>query len=215
LADQQLTLRLVGGLNSPDAKTLLSQWVEAWQAGRWAKELSLDLWEAVQRQPDNELKAQLTSWMESDPQRRQQALLSGGDSEAGRRVFRSSVQGQCGRCHEAGGEGLQAGPVLQGIGQRVTREYLLEALLDPSARLADGYGTVRVTLKNGEDLDGLKLAESALEIRLRLATGEVRTIPVTDIQERSANPISVMPPMGDVLSPRELRDLVAFLSTWK
>ena len=74
---------------------------------------------------------------------------------------------------------------------------------------------MRLTLKDGEDIDGLKLAESAQEIRLRLATGEVRTIPVTDIQERSANPISVMPPMGDVLSPRELRDLVAFLSAWK
>ncbi|MBN9693488.1 MAG: HEAT repeat domain-containing protein [Verrucomicrobia bacterium] len=215
LRDQQWTLRLLGGLTAPEAGDLLASWVETWTTGGWPQELNLDLWEAVQRQPDGPLKSRVSSWVEADPARRKQALLAGGDSEAGRRVFRSSVQGQCGRCHDAGGEGLQAGPVLAGIGQRVSREYLLEALLDPSARLADGYGTVRVTLKNGEDLDGLRLAESAREIRLRLATGEVRTIPVTDIQERSANPISVMPPMGDVMSPRELRDLVAFLSAWK
>jgi putative heme-binding domain-containing protein len=142
-------------------------------------------------------------------------LLAGGNPEAGRRLFQGSVQGQCGRCHLAGGEGQQAGPVLHGIGQRATPEYLLESLLNPSARIAEGYATVSLSLQNGESLDGLLLQETDGRLRLRLSTGEVRTIPKSDIATRSANPQSVMPPMGDVLSQRELRDLVAFLSSWR
>jgi mono/diheme cytochrome c family protein len=61
----------------------------------------------------------------------------------------------------------------------------------------------------------LLLQETDGRLRLRLSTGEVRTIPKSDIATRSANPQSVMPPMGDVLSQRELRDLVAFLSSWR
>ena len=72
-----------------------------------------------------------------------------------------------------------------------------------------------LTLKGGETLDGLLLPEREGRLRLRLISGEVRTVPTSDIASRSANPQSVMPPMGEVLSPRELRDLVAFLSSWK
>jgi putative heme-binding domain-containing protein len=105
--------------------------------------------------------------------------------------------------------------VLQGIGQRATPEYLLQSLLDPSARIAEGYATVSLNLKGGETLEGLLLQEKEGRLRLRLASGEVRNIPTSEIASRSANAQSVMPPMGEVLSPRELRDLVAFLSSWK
>jgi putative heme-binding domain-containing protein len=88
-------------------------------------------------------------------------------------------------------------------------------LLNPSARIADGYATVSLTLKGGETLEGLLLQEKEGRLRLRLASGEVRSIPTSEIASRSANTQSVMPPMGEVLSPRELRDLVAFLSSWK
>jgi putative heme-binding domain-containing protein len=91
----------------------------------------------------------------------------------------------------------------------------LESLLDPSARIAEGYATVSLTLNGGETLDGLLLQERDGRLRLRLISGEVRTVPSADIATRSAHPQSVMPPMGEVLSPRELRDLVAFLASWK
>lgn len=215
LREQQLALRLAGKLSDSGSTEFLSGQLARLESGDLPRELALDLLDAIRNHSSAELKTRSASWEQAKPGRKSQLLLAGGDVEAGRRVFQGSVQGQCGRCHNAGGEGQQAGPVLNGIGKRATPEYLLEALLDPSARIADGYATINLTLKNGEDLDGLLLGQTEQELRLRLPTGEVRNIAVQGIQRRSANPQSVMPPMGDVLTPRELRDLIAFLAGWK
>ena len=104
---------------------------------------------------------------------------------------------------------------MDGIGRRSNPETLLESLINPSARIAEGYATVSLTLKGGETVDGLLLQEAEGSLRLRLASGEQRTVLKSEVTARSALAQSVMPPMGEVLSPRELRDLVAFLASWK
>ena len=215
VSELQWNLRLVAQRSEPEATTLLSQHVDRLTAGTLPQALILDLQEALRRHGNATLVARVTAWEHAHPEIRTRSLLSGGNPEEGRRLFQGSVQGQCGRCHNAGGEGQQAGPVLQGIGQRTTPEYLLESLLNPSARIAEGYATVSLSLKNGESVDGLLLQDTDGRLRLRLSTGELRNLPNSDIATRSANPQSVMPPMGDVLSHRELRDLVAFLSSWR
>ena len=215
VGEEQWLLRLVAQRSERDATTLLSQQLDRLAAGTLPQALILDVQEALRQHGNADLVARTAVWEQAHPEHRTRSLLAGGNPEAGRRLFQGSVQGQCGRCHNAGGEGQQAGPVLQGIGQRATPEYLLESLLNPSARIAEGYATVSLSLQNGESLDGLLLQETDGRLRLRLSTGEVRTIPKSDIATRSANPQSVMPPMGDVLSQRELRDLVAFLSSWR
>jgi quinoprotein glucose dehydrogenase len=47
-----------------------------------------------------------------------------------------------------------------------------------------------------------------------LMAGTLQRIAKTDIADRT-NPVSAMPPMGLILKPREIRDLVEFLSTLK
>jgi putative heme-binding domain-containing protein len=215
VGDQQWILRLLAGRTEPAATALLSEHLDRLVSGTLPPALILDVQEALLRHGHPELTARAQAWALAHPEQKSKALLAGGNPEAGRRVFHGSVQGQCARCHNAGGEGQQAGPVLQGIGRRATPEYLLESLLDPSARIAEGYATVSLTLNGGETLEGLLLQERDGRLRLRLISGEVRTVPKADIATRSAHPQSVMPPMGEVLSPRELRDLVAFLSSWK
>lgn len=73
------------------------------------------------------------------------------------------------------------GPVLRGIAGRVNREYLLEALLDPSARIADGFATVSVETRSGDELDGIRLRETDRELTLRLGSGVVRSVARADI----------------------------------
>lgn len=219
LRERQAILRLAGPLSAPGAAPFLSGQVSSLVNGSLPPELALEVIEAARQNPDPSLRARMQAFAPETPAgertKADHFLLSGGDADAGAVVFRNSVAGQCVRCHDAGGEGVQAGPVLKGIGGRVNREYLLEALLDPSARIADGFGTISVTLRGGEVLDGLKLKETAAEVTLRLSTGEVRSVPAAQIQERSVSTLSAMPPMSGVLTPRELRDVIEFLGTWK
>ncbi len=215
VAEQQAMLRLVGQRREPEATALLGADLDRLNTGTLPTALILDLQEAIRRHGDAQLIARTADWEKAHPEQQTRALLSGGNPEEGRRLFQGSVRGQCARCHNAGGEGQQAGPVLDGIGRRSNPETLLESLINPSARIAEGYATMSLTLKGGETLDGLLLQERDGRLRLRLISGEMRTVPTADIATRSAHPQSVMPPMGDVLSPRELRDLVAFLSSWK
>jgi quinoprotein glucose dehydrogenase len=101
------------------------------------------------------------------------------------------------------------------VATRLTREQILESLLEPSARIAPGYGTVGITLKNGTRVDGTLRDETDTLVVLMAGTPPAeQRIAKTDIAERT-NPVSAMPPVGLIVKPREVRDLVAYLSTLK
>jgi putative membrane-bound dehydrogenase-like protein len=217
-AEHQQVIRLAGGLKHAGASAWLRGLVDQLAAGQLAPELALDTIEAVERHQDASVRDGLKRLPQAAGKNgvdRLRYVLVGGNAAAGREVFRTHVGAQCIRCHDAGGEGKQAGPVLSGIGGRTTRAELLESLLDPSAKLADGFAQTTVYLRDGDTLDGVRVAESTDSVTLRLITGEKRIIARKDIDKLAANPVSPMPPMGDVLSPVQLRDVIEFLATWK
>jgi putative heme-binding domain-containing protein len=107
------------------------------------------------------------------------------------------------------------GPNLTHISTALSRELLLQSLLEPNARVAPGFGIVSVTLRNGERLDGTLRSETDTDLVLVSGTpGVERRISKGDIASRT-NPVSAMPPFGESLGLREIRDLVEFLSTLK
>jgi len=85
--------------------------------------------------------------------------------------------------------------------------------VDPDARLAPGYGGVTLTLKDGSTLRGIVEAESDSSITLRMGEDQVRTLSQSEVTDRVQS--SPMPPMGNILSRSQLRDLVAYLATLK
>ena len=111
------------------------------------------------------------------------------------------------------GPGADVGPPLSGVASRLACEQLLEALVDPSARMAPGYGPVQLTLKNGQSLFGTLSDETDAYIVVDAGT-EPRKIVKTDIAQRTNGP-SAMPAMVGVLTRRELRDVVEYLSALK
>lgn len=68
-----------------------------------------------------------------------------------------------------------------------------------------------LVMQNGQVFGGLIRKEDASEIVLEQSDGRQTTLKTSDVEERSA-PKSAMPEMNRALTPRELRDLVEFLS---
>ena len=165
--------------------------------------------EARRRALGRELKAKpaadnLAAWL---------ALVDGeGDPDAGRRIFFGSKIGGCFRCHVYNGRGIAVGPDLTRLGQRVTKEWLLESILQPSKEMGPEYVPWIIHTKDGEEQIGLGLTKGGRVEQYRDATGRRFGVNVEDIISREETATSLMPPgLAEAMTAEELRDLLAFL----
>jgi putative heme-binding domain-containing protein len=85
-------------------------------------------------------------------------------------------------------------------------------MIDPHARIAEGYATVSLVLDTGKVVAGVVQSEDDQSLVITTPTGEQQRIDQETIEVRS-DPLSAMPLFGETLTKRELRDLVEFLST--
>ena len=144
-----------------------------------------------------------------------EALGTGGDPRRGAQVVFGNPAAECTRCHTFQGPAASVGPNLSKVGGSLTREQLVESLLEPSARIAPGFGTVGITQRKGPRIVGMLREETPTHVVIMEGTPPVeRRIAKSEIAERS-NPVSPMPPYGSILKPREIRDIVEFLSVLK
>ena len=139
--------------------------------------------------------------------------LAGGDAVIGKRIFGTHAI-QCVRCHSIKGFGGDAGPDLSKIGRTLKAEQLVESLIEPSARIAEGFGTFEFELRDGESVAGFVRSEDAKTVRLALMDGRELALSKARIRKRST-PVSAMPSMREALTRGEIRDLVAYLSGLK
>ncbi len=146
-------------------------------------------------------------------------LLVGGNAERGRQVFFQNQTVQCLRCHKVGNEGGTVGPELAGIGKRPARDYLLESILQPNAKIAVGFENVVLTLNDGATVAGaLKMeadAELAVEVMGEDGLPTVTKVAKSTVKQRERGPSAMPEGLGDQLTPLELRDLVEYLATLK
>jgi len=136
------------------------------------------------------------------------------DIEAGRRTFLSSKGGYCIRCHQHDGSGASVGPDLTYIGQRMTRRKLLESILQPSAEIAPMYVPKVVLTDDGRLHIGYPITDPDIdEKRLFVDTAGKRfELDPEAIEEERDSDKSIMPEgFQQVLTPKEMRDLVGFL----
>ncbi|NRB50144.1 MAG: HEAT repeat domain-containing protein [Saprospiraceae bacterium] len=214
--EKQTVLKALGEMKAPAANTVLGSKLEAYKAGSLDPDLELELVEALEESESAELMANLNAhWdakRQEDPLAPYRMALQGGNPFRGRRIFNNDQAAQCIRCHTVFEFGGEVGPSLANIGHELDKEHLLEALVLPSARLAPGFGMATLTLQNDEIVGGVIDEEDENTITLRLPGDEKKTFQKADLKDRQNIPSS-MPPMGDVLSKRQLRDLVSFLST--
>jgi quinoprotein glucose dehydrogenase len=216
IEEQQAAVTSLGALRTPEATTALGILVDRLAAEQLPAEVELELFEAIDSIGSAPLAGRAeqirTSRIASGSSASFSEALHGGSRNRGQQIALRNESAQCARCHAFAEDGPEIAPDLRGVGARLSRAQLLEALVDPSARLAPGYGSTQVTLQGGEVVAGTILDQSGESLVLRTATEPRRVIPLSTITARSNTP-SAMPPMGEVLSRRQLRDLVEYLTT--
>jgi quinoprotein glucose dehydrogenase len=105
------------------------------------------------------------------------------------------------------------GPKLDGIAAVRDARTLLEAVVHPNARVADGYATTVIVTDEGLTFSGIVVAETADTITLKLPDGTTQAIAANSVDERASGPSSMPADLAGKLTRRELRDLVAWLQS--
>lgn len=216
LREQQELLRVLGAMDVSKSGAVLEPLVERAVNKQLSPGVTLDLLEAVDSTGSQQLitrAAPLRSTATTGVAAFSETLF-GGDARRGRMIFLRHETAQCARCHTVGAPGAEVGPPLMGIGEKLTREQLLEALIEPSARIAPGYGMVTLTLTDGHTVSGTLMEERADQLILKTSDAEPLVVAKSRISKRENLPSS-MPPMGTLLSRREIRDVIEFLSSMR
>lgn len=219
MPEQRMALRILRDANDPRAEEWVANELRRLASGAYPAELVLDLVLAAEARESAAVDLLLARHNErfgADP-----VLdpwldgIFGGNEKRGREVF-ERTQMQCVRCHEAPEGTTAVGPDLTGVGNRLARIQILEALLTPDRRTAPGYGASKIVLDDGTVLSGRIIEESADEdgaaiIRLQDAEGVVTEISAASVVDRQPG-ISAMPEsLGAGLTREEMRDLIEYV----
>lgn len=216
--EKQTAFAGLGGFKGAEAVEVLTLALEQLSNGTADKDIQLDIIEAVESQGDSNLLPKLKAYQATKPQNSELSdfieTLAGGNRDRGQHLFYNHEAAQCVRCHAVFEYGGNAGPVLSGVGDRLSKEKILESLIAPSAVLAKGYGVASLEMKNGEQISGIVQEETDIYIKLKIGKEDIKKVAKSDIVNRADIPSS-MPSVATILKKKEIRDLVAFLSDLK
>lgn len=143
------------------------------------------------------------------------ALTHQGDPVRGAALF-NDAKLICANCHSVDGSAAKAGPDLRAAGDAFGRRDLVEAVLQPSATISPGYGTLFVETKTGTVFQGILKQKTDTELKLMGVDGNLVSIATADIKEQSGLSTSLMPEGLQVnLTVQEFADLIEYLTTLK
>jgi quinoprotein glucose dehydrogenase len=214
-AEQQGAVAALGRIDAPEAHRVLGRLLDRMNAGSLPREIRLELAEAIDAGTGREAQTRLARIRAALPENatdRFADAMYGGNAARGRQIALTHEGAQCIRCHTFDDRASEVGPPLRRIGGTLDRRQLLEALVEPAARIAPGYGMVSLRLRDGRTLTGQLADKDGAQITVQTGDGERHRVPRGEIAARAPMP-SAMPPMGQILTRREIRDVVEYMST--
>lgn len=142
------------------------------------------------------------------------AMGRAGEAGRGRELFNNGQRALCAMCHSVDGTSDKAGPDLSTIGDKFPRRGLVDAILEPSAAIAIGYGTTIVETNGGEASAGVIKQSTDAWLELKGVDGQPVRIAKSDIKEQRTSEVSLMPPgLAAGLTLEEFADLIAYLES--
>lgn len=219
-AEKQRAISALARVQDEEASAVLDWWAVKLARGRVPGELRLDVLDALKASPAptrDKLRAKFEAGLPRGDDGKFVLSLVGGDADRGRDVFFGHSAAQCVRCHTVHGVGGTAGPDLTELVKRnpvKTREHILESMVHPNAKIAQGFATTSITTLDGKVVAGTVAAEDQKSVTVKTPEGKSVTVPLADVDTRTAPP-SAMPSVERTLTPHEMRDLIEFLATLK
>ena len=134
--------------------------------------------------------------------------MATGDRDRGEAIFTE----YCAACHMVEDEGVQFGPKLTVIGDKLGKDALLSAIVYPSQGISFGYEGVTLQLSDGKQLTGYIESQTEDELTLRMMGGVAQTIDKASITDRIPLGESLMTEgLHELMKEQELADLLAYL----
>ena len=140
------------------------------------------------------------------------ALANRGDPKRGRALFDDPLGVGCIKCHRVNGAGGEGGPDLSHVAGTYGRAELIESVLFPSQRVADGFRSTTLGLADGRVISGLVTSDGDRRLVLIDGQGTKHVVRKSDIAARTQGTTSPMPEgLQAGLTREEFADLIAYL----
>jgi quinoprotein glucose dehydrogenase len=217
--EQQAAFAAIAQVPGKDADIAILNWLDKLISRDVKPEVELDVLEAAQARQDPQIQQKLDQYASSlsktDPLAPYRVALEGGDASSGDKTFHLRSDASCIRCHTIRGTGGIVGPALDDVGSRQNREYLLESIVFPNAKIAQGFEGVLLRLKDGRTVVGVVKKETDTDLEVLDSDAHLTVVPKSDIVARQRGQSAMPEDMAKLLSKRDLRDLVEYLASLK
>jgi quinoprotein glucose dehydrogenase len=219
MLERQRAWDALATIDLPEAKERINQGVEQYVSGGLAPDIWLNVLEAAQERLDPATRQKLEEFQRqkraTDELEGYREAAFGGDVAAGKELFFNRTELSCVRCHQVGNVGGEVGPNLTEIGKAKDNRYLLESIVQPDAKIAENFESVVLLTEDDQVITGILRKETPSLIELIDANGNLIKVDPVEVVARRKGQSAMPADLLKSLSRRELRDLVAYLSSLK
>ena len=219
MLEQQAAWDAIANIDTDAAKKIIENGLKSYVTGSLSPDLWLNVIEASEGRVSPAELAKLTEFetqaTAADPLAQYRDCIMGGDPQAGSKLFFTKTELSCVRCHKIDATGGEVGPKLTEIGKNKDNRYLLEAIVNPDAKIAENFETVVLLTEDDQLITGILRKETEKTIELMDADGKTVMVNPETVVSRKKGKSSMPADLIKHLSRRELRDLVAYLSSLK
>ncbi|MBD3676704.1 MAG: HEAT repeat domain-containing protein [Planctomycetaceae bacterium] len=216
--EKQSAIADLSPLKIPEANHILKRLAEHLVDGQLATEIQLDVLLAAKQRKSPAFQQLVKTYEEQlsqtgDPFRKYQVALKGGDRQRGYDIFFGRSDASCRRCHKVNGSGGEVGPDLSKIGFEKQRDYLLESIVNPNAKIAKGFETAIIVTDRGKVITGIVKEETDQSVTVMLNDGTLVRVDKDEIEDRAPGRSGMPDDLVKQLSLSDIRDLVEYLSS--
>lgn len=134
-----------------------------------------------------------------------------GDPIKGKEVFTTL----CSTCHRVSGEGVNFGPDLTEIGDKLSKQAMYTSILFPDQGISFGYEGYRITLNDGSATVGRIVSETADKVEMQYMSTQ-QSVNKTNVTSRQKLESSLMPSnLQSSMTEDDLVNLVQYLQALK